>query len=39
MESKEVRNWRNEEALERYRLIAPLLDPELDSAKRYMLRE
>ena len=39
MESKEVRNWRNEEALERYRLIAPLLDPELDSAKRCMLRE
>lgn len=39
MESKEVRNWRNEEALERYRLIAPLLDPELDSGKRCMLRE
>jgi len=39
MESKEVRNWRNEEALERYRMIAPLLDPELDSAKRCMLRE
>lgn len=39
MESKEVRNWRNEEALERYRIIAPLLDPEMDSAKRCMLRE
>ena len=39
MESKEVRNWRNEEALERYRMIAPLLDSELDSAKRCMLRE
>ena len=39
MESKEVRNWRNEEALERYRMIAPLLDPELDSAKRCMLGE
>ena len=39
MESKEVRNWRNEEALERYRMIAPLLDPELDSSKRCMLRE
>ena len=39
MESKEVRNWRNEEALERYRMIAPLLDPELDSGKRCMLRE
>ena len=39
MESKEVRNWRDEEALERYRMILPLLDPEVDTAKRCMLRE
>lgn len=39
MESKEVRKWRDEEALERYRMILPLLDPEIDSAKRCMLRE
>ena len=39
MESKEVRNWQNETALERFKMIAPLLDPEMDSAKRCMLRE
>ena len=39
MGSKEVRNWRSEEALERYRMIMPLLDPEIDNAKRCMLRE
>ena len=39
MESKEVRNWRNEEALERYRMIAPLLDADIDAAKRNQLRE
>lgn len=39
MESKEVRKWRDEEALERYRMILPLLDPEIDTAKRCMLRE
>ena len=32
MESKEIRGWRNEEALRRYRLIAPLLDTEIDEA-------
>ena len=37
MGSKEVRNWRSEEALERYRMIMPLLDPEIDNAKRCML--
>jgi hypothetical protein len=36
MGSKEVRNWRSEEALERYRMIMPLLDPEIDNAKRCM---
>ena len=39
MESREVKNWRNEEALKRYQMIAPLLDPEIDNAKRCMLRE
>ena len=39
MESKEIRKWRNEEALKRYSLISPLLDPDIDDAKRCMLRE
>lgn len=39
MESKEVRNWQSEEALERYRMILPLIDTEIDNAKRCMLRE
>ena len=36
---KETRGWQNEEALRRYRLIAPLLDPEMDEGKRRQLRE
>ena len=39
MENKEVRKWRNDEALRRYSLISPLLDPDIDDAKRCMLRE
>lgn len=39
MESKEVKRWQNDEALKRYRLIAPLLDPDIDDAKRCQLRE
>ena len=39
MESKEVRKWQNEQALRRYKLIAPLLDPDIDDAKRCQLRE
>lgn len=39
MKSKEVKNWRQETALERYRMIVPLLDPDIDEAKRSMLRE
>ena len=39
MESKEIRKWRNEEALKRYKLIAPLLEPDIDEAKRRQLRE
>ena len=36
---KETRGWQDEEALKRYRLIAPLLDPEMDEGKRRQLRE
>ncbi len=39
MKSKEVRRWQNEQALKRYGLIAPLLDPDIDDAKRCQLRE
>jgi transposase InsO family protein len=39
MEGKEIRKRRNEEALKRYGLISPLLDPDIDEAKRCMLRE
>ena len=39
MESKEVRKWQNEQALKRYKLIAPLLDPDIDDAKRCQMRE
>ena len=39
MESKEVRKWQNEQALKRYKLIAPLLDPDIDDAKRCQLRD
>ena len=39
MESKEIRQWQDEEALKRYRMIAPLLDPDIDEAKRRQLRK
>lgn len=39
MQSKEVRKWQDEEALKRYRMIAPLLEEGLDEAKRRQLRE
>ncbi|MBR5420180.1 MAG: transposase family protein [Lachnospiraceae bacterium] len=39
MESKEIRNWRDEQALRRLEMISPLLDPELDDAKRTQMRE
>ncbi len=39
MENKEVKNWQNEQALRRYQLISPLLDPDMDEAKRSMMRE
>lgn len=39
MQNKEVKKWQDEEALRRYQLIAPLLDEDLDEAKRRQLRE
>lgn len=39
MEKKEVKKWQDEEALRRYQMIAPLLDPGLDDGKRQQMRE
>ena len=39
MQKKEVRKWQDEEALKRYRMIAPLLDEEVDEGKKQQLRE
>ena len=39
MQNRETKKWQEEEALRRYRLIAPLVDPETDEAKRRKLRE
>ena len=39
MQSKETKKWQDEAALRRYQMIAPLLDPEMDDAKRCQLRE
>lgn len=39
MQNKEVKKWQDEEALRRYQLIAPLLDEDLDEAKKRQLRE
>ena len=39
MQSKEVKKWQDEEALKRYQMIEPLLDEDLDEAKRCQLRE
>lgn len=39
MEKREVKKWQDEEALKRYRMIAPLLDPDLDEGKRRQMRE
>ena len=38
METKETGSWRDETALERYTMIAPLLDETLDDAQRIKLR-
>ena len=32
MESKEVRNWQDQEALKRLEMITPLMDPDMDDA-------
>ena len=39
MESKEVRNWQDQEALKRLEMITPLMDPDMDDAKRCQMRE
>ena len=39
MESKELRKWQNEQALRRFTMISPLLDEDIDEAKRRQLRE
>ena len=39
MESKTIRNWRDDQALKRLEMISPLLDPDLDEAKRCQMRE
>ena len=39
MEAKEVTQWQDEAALERFKLISPLIDPALDPAKRAQLRQ
>ena len=39
MESKEIRKWQNEQALKRYGMISQLMDPDIDEAKRCLLRE
>ncbi len=38
MEAKEITKWQDETALERFKLISPLIDPALDPAKRAKLR-
>lgn len=35
---QETTNWQDDTALERYQIISPLLDPEMDDAKRIQLR-
>lgn len=39
MQSKEVKKWQDQEALKRYQMIAPLMDPDLDEGKRLQMRE
>ncbi len=39
MQKKEVKKWQDGEALKRYRMIAPLLDEDLDEGKRRRPRE
>lgn len=37
--NEEIRNWKDSEALERYKIISPLMDESLDKAKKIMLRK
>ena len=39
MQSKEVKRWRDQEALKRYQMIAPLMNTDLDEGKRLQMRE
>ena len=39
MKKKEVKKWQDEEALKRYQMIVPLLEPEMDEGKRQQQRE
>lgn len=39
MQSKEIRKWQTEEALKRFKMISPLLDPDIDEGKKLQLRE
>lgn len=39
MQTKANTSWQEEQALNRYQLIAPLLDESLDNAKRIQLRK
>ena len=39
MKTNEAIKWQEEQALQRYQLIAPLLDGSLDNAKRIQMRE
>ena len=39
MQSKEVKKWQDQEALKRYQMIAPLMNPDLDEGKCLQMRE
>lgn len=39
MQNKEVKKWQDQEALRRYQMIAPLLDPDMDEGKKLQIRE
>lgn len=39
MQTNQTNNWQDQQALERYTAIAPLLDDTMDSAKRNQLRD
>ena len=38
MENNKTIKWQEREALERFRLISPLLDPEMDNSKKIQMR-